>query len=88
VTPPRVIYDPDPAYTDTARKAGIHGTVPMWLVVTAAGLPEDVHVAKSLDSRLDQAAVDAVKQWKFEPAMKNGKPVAVVIAVEVNFKLY
>ena len=87
VTPPRVIYEPDPKYTDAARKTQIQGTVYLSLVVTAAGLPEYVHVARSLDSRLDQAAVDAVKQWKFEPAMKNGKPVAIVIAVEVNFKL-
>jgi len=45
-------------------------------------------VLRSLDSGLDQKAVDAVKQWKFEPAMKNGEPVAVVINVEVNFKAY
>jgi TonB family protein len=87
VTPPRVITAPDPQYTDAARKAKIHGTVALWLVVTAAGLPEYVHVARSLDSGLDQAAVDAVKQWTFEPAMKNGKPVAIAIFVEVNFKL-
>lgn len=87
VTPPRVIYEPDPKYADAARQAQSQGTVYLSLVVTAAGLPEYVHVVKSLDSRLDQKAVEAVKQWKFEPAMKNGKPVAIVIAIEVNFKL-
>lgn len=87
VTPPRAIYAPDPEYTTAAKNAKIHGTVPLWLVVTAEGLPEYVHVARSLDSGLDQAAVDAVKQWRFAPAMKNGKPVAIAIAIEVNFRL-
>jgi TonB family protein len=88
VTPPRAIYAPDPEYADAARKAKILGTVVLSLVVSAAGLPEHIRVAKSLDPGLDQEAVDAVKKWKFEPAMRSGKPVAIAIAVEVNFKGY
>jgi TonB family protein len=45
-------------------------------------------VVRPLGMGLDQKALDAVKQWKFEPAMKDGKPVAVQINVEVNFRLY
>jgi TonB family protein len=45
-------------------------------------------VARSLGMGLDQKAIEAVRQWKFEPAMKDGRPVAVQINVEVNFRLY
>jgi TonB family protein len=88
VTAPRLTYDPDPEYTDAARKAKTEGTVVLGLVVSAAGLPEYINVVRSLDSGLDKAAVDAVKQWKFEPAMKGDKPVAIHINVEVNFKAH
>ena len=86
VTPPRAIYAPDPEYTTAARNAKTLGTVYLGLVVNAAGVPEHIRVLKSLDSGLDQKAVEAVKQWKFAPAMKHGEPVAVMIAVEVNFR--
>ena len=52
------------------------------------GKPRDVRVARSLGMGLDQKAIQAVRNWKFEPAMKDGKPVAVQINVEVNFRLY
>ena len=57
-------------------------------IVGPDGHPRDVKVARSLGMGLDQKAIDAVKRWKFEPAMKDGKPVAVQINVEVNFRLY
>jgi len=47
-----------------------------------------VKVTRSLGLGLDEKAIEAVKQWKFEPAMKDGKPVAVQINVEVSFRLY
>lgn len=58
------------------------------LTVDKQGLVRDVHVTRSLDKRLDQNAIDAVKQWKFKPAVKDGKPVAVRTSVEVDFRLY
>ena len=51
-------------------------------------ISRDVKVARSLGMGLDQKAIEAVKKWKFEPALKDGKPVAVQINVEVNFRLY
>jgi TonB family protein len=57
-------------------------------VVNAQGNPEQIKVQHSLDAGLDQKAIDAVKHWEFEPAMKDGEPVAVMINVEVNFRLY
>ncbi len=54
----------------------------------ADGKPRDVKVARSLGLGLDEKAIEAVNQWKFEPAKKDGKPVAVAINVEVTFRLY
>ena len=87
VTPPRAISTPNPKYTDAARNAKVHGTVVLGLVVNAEGLPERIRIYRSLDPGLDQAAVDAVKQFKFEPAMRSGKPVSLFIILEMNFKL-
>ena len=88
VSAPRGIYTPDPQYSDEARKAKYQGTVTLWLIVGADGRPRDVKVARSLGMGLDQKAVEAVRTWKFEPALKDGHPVAVQINVEVNFRLY
>ena len=52
------------------------------------GRPHDITVARSPGMGLDQKAIEAVRNWKFEPAMKDGQPVAVQINVEVNFRLY
>ena len=87
VTPPRPIYAPDPEYTRAALDKKVHGRVLLWLIVGANGLPRNVRVVNSLDPDLDQMALDAVKQWRFDPALANGKPVPVMINVEVNYKL-
>src|SRR6266568_1971287 len=88
VSAPRVLEKPDPDYSEEARKAKYQGTVVLWLIVDSAGKPRDVRVARSLGMGLDQKAMEAVRLWKFQPAMKDGTPVAVQINVEVNFRLY
>jgi len=88
VSAPRALNTPDPDYSEEARKAKYQGTVVLWLVVDSSGRPRDVKVARSLGMGLDQKAIEAVRKWTFEPAMKDGKPVAVQINVEVNFRLY
>jgi len=88
VSAPRVIYQPDPEYSEEARKAKYQGTCVLWLVVGPDGRPRDIRVARSLGLGLDEKAIEAVKTWKFEPAKKDGTPVAVQINVEVNFRLY
>ncbi len=85
--PPRAIYSPDPAYDDASRKAKIEGTVRLQIIVTPDGNVRDAKVVKSLAEGLDKKAVETVSQWKFAPATKDGKPVAVQIAVECTFKL-
>jgi protein TonB len=88
VSPPRVLYQPDPEYTEEARKAKYQGVCVIWLIVGPDGHPRDVRVARTLGMGLDQKAIEAVRQWKFDPAKKDGKPVAVQLNVEVNFRLY
>ena len=84
----KATYAPDPEYSDQARKARYQGTVVLWLVIDADGLPQNLKVQRSLGMGLDEEAIKAVKRWRFEPAMRNGQPVPVMINVEVNFRLY
>jgi periplasmic protein TonB len=88
VSAPRVIYAPDPEYSDEARKAKYQGTVVLWAVIGADGLPKDLRVQRALGMGLDQKALEAVRRWRFEPAMKGGQPVAVQVNIELNFRLY
>jgi TonB family protein len=88
VSAPRALDTPDPEYSEEARKAKYQGTCVLWLIVGPDGKPRDVKVARALGMGLDEKAIEAVRNWKFEPAMKDGKPVAVQINVEVNFRLY
>ena len=87
VKAPRQTYAPQPEYTDKARRKHQRGTVTLKLIVGVDGRTRDVKVENSLSKELDGAAVDAVKQWKFSPATKDGEPVAVHLAVEVSFDL-
>lgn len=64
----------------------ISGTVLVALVVSSKGMPVNVHIARSVDKDIDQSAIDAVKEWRFEPARKEGKPVAVKVTVEIRFQ--
>lgn len=88
VSAPRALYSPDPEYSEEARKAKYQGTVVLWVVVGPDGRPRDIRVQRTLGMGLDEKAIEAVRTWKFEPARKDGQPVAVQINVEVNFRLY
>jgi protein TonB len=85
---PRAIYGPDPEYSEEARKAKYQGTVLLWVIVGPDGRPRDIRVQRSLGMGLDEKAIEAVRKWKFEPAMKDGHPVAVQVNIEVRFRLY
>jgi len=88
VSAPRAIATPDPEYSEEARKAKYQGVCVLMLVVGPDGKPRDIRVARQLGMGLDEKAIEAVKNWRFDPAMKDGKPVAVAINVEVSFRLY
>ena len=85
VKPPKVIYDPDPAYPEVAAKAGYDGTVVLWLVIKTDGTPDNIKVQRSIGMGLDEAAFESVRMWRFRPATLNGQPVPVMINVEINF---
>jgi periplasmic protein TonB len=88
ITPPRATYAPNPEYSDKARRAKVNGIVIVSLIVTPEGNTRDVQIVQSLTPDLDKKAVEAVKKWKFQPATKDGEPVAVRIKVETDFRLY
>ncbi len=81
-------YTVQPTYTEYARKARIEGKVILRLTVDEQGeVREDVEVLRGLDMGLTEAAVVALRQWRFEPALLDGQPVAVHWTVTVNFQL-
>jgi TonB family protein len=88
ITPPKATYQPEPEYANKARKKKIQGTVMVSIVITPEGTVRDAKVMTSLDKDLDQKALEAVSKWKFQPATKDGKPVALRTVVELNFHLY
>jgi protein TonB len=88
VSAPELIYDPEPEYSDEARKQKYQGVVLLQVIVGEDGRPRDVRIARSLGFGLDEKALEAVRQWRFEPGRMNGRAVAVVVNVQVNFRLY
>lgn len=88
ISAPQPITTPDPDYTEEARKAKTQGTCILGMIVDAEGHPRDIRVVRGLGSGLDAKAIEAVKQWRFQPALKDGRPVNVQISVEVAFRLY
>ena len=84
---PRSSLVHDPEYTKDVRDAKYEGICVLTLIVDPDGNPRDIHVVKSLGKGLDEKAIDAVKTWRFEPAMKDRKPVAVAINIQVKFQL-
>ena len=88
ISAPLPVLTPDPEYTDEARRAKTQGTCTLMLIVDGAGHPRDIRVVHGLGFGLDAKAMEAVQQWRFNPALKDGKPVTVQISIEVEFKLF
>jgi TonB family protein len=89
ISPPRQTFAPEPHFSSVAREASLEGTVTLGLVVDDQGNPRNVEILYPLGAGLDEEAVRAISTWKFKPAEGDGrKPVAVQIAVEVDFHLH
>jgi len=88
VSQPQVLFAPDPTFTEEARQAKAAGKVVVYLQVNQEGHPMHVRVVRGLGMGLDEKAVEAVRQYKFKPAMKDGHPVTVEMNVEVNFQIF
>ncbi|MGA3212118.1 MAG: energy transducer TonB [Terriglobales bacterium] len=86
VTPPKLIYAPDPPYSAEAQKKKLRGTVVLQAVIGTDGGPCSVSVVRSLGMGLDENAVATVSEWRFQPARKGGQPVATEVNVEVTFR--
>jgi TonB family protein len=87
VTAPRILRDAHPRYTSEALRARVQGVVILEGVVDATGTVIDAHVTRPLHSQLDQEALKALREWKFAPGTLDGKPVAVLVSVEMTFSL-
>ncbi len=85
ITPPRLIHQVSPEYKG-AKGVSVKGSVAVAIVVSSEGLPKDPHVLQGLDPEVDRSAVEAIRQWRFAPAQKDKKPVAVKVTVEVQFR--
>jgi TonB family protein len=89
ITLPKPIHEEKPQYTKEAMTAGIQGSVLMTVVVRKDGTVGQVDIVRSLDTDygLDESAIKAARQWRFEPGKKDGKPVAVEVTLELTFTL-
>jgi periplasmic protein TonB len=88
VTAPVVIHKVEAEFTDEARRVKYQGVASVGLIVDAQGNPEGVHVVHPLGMGLDQKAVEAVRQYKFKPAMFKGRAVPVQMVIEVDFHMF
>jgi protein TonB len=88
VSAPQVIFQVEPEFSEEARRAKVAGNVLVNLWVDEQGNPSHVRVIRGVGMGLDEKAVAAVKQYRFRPAMENGKPVLVELNIEVNFQIF
>ncbi len=87
VSQPVVLYQVEPEFSEEARKAKFSGNVEVYLWVDTDGKPSHIRVVRGVGMGLDEKAVEAVRQYRFKPAMKDGKPVQVDLYVDVNFQI-
>jgi len=88
VSAPVLISKVEPEFSEEARKAKFMGVVTVNLVVDTEGRAQNVHVIRGVGMGLDQKALEAVRQYRFKPAMENGHPVPVQVNVEVQFSIF
>ncbi len=88
VSPPIPLNKPEAEFSEEARKAKFQGTCTVGMIVGADGVPRQIRVLSSLGMGLDEKAMEVAAKYRFKPAQKDGHPVAVEIALEVDFHLY
>jgi protein TonB len=87
VSRPVVLYQVEPEFSEEARKAKFSGNVEVYIWVDTDGKPSHIRVVRGVGMGLDEKAVEAVRQYRFKPAMKDGKPVQVDLYIDVNFQI-
>ncbi len=86
--PPQGQFTPDPEMSDEARKAKYQGTVVLGVIIDSRGLVSRMWVLRALGMRLDANAMTAIRKWRFQPATLQGRPVAVELNLQTEFRLY
>lgn len=84
---PVLLYKVDPDYSEQAKKSRYEGIVLLRLIIDEDGIPRDIRVVQSLGLGLDEKAIEAVRHWRFQPGVKDGRAVSVDANVEVSFRL-
>ncbi|HTL02702.1 MAG TPA: TonB family protein [Vicinamibacterales bacterium] len=87
VSMPKLLHEVKPKYTPEAMQAKVAGTVIMECIVQPTGVCEDVYVTKPLDPGLDREAVNSLHSWRFQPGERLGKPVPVLVTIQMSFTL-
>ena len=87
VTPPKLLSKIEPEYTEEARLAKYQGTAVLYVEIGTDGVARNIQVARGLGLGLDDNAVSAITNWRFQPGTKDGAPVPVMATIEVNFRL-
>ncbi len=87
VEPPTLVSQVKPDYTEDARRRGVSGDVLMTVVVLRDGSVADIHVMHGLGYGLDERAVEAVRQWRFNAGRRHGLPVDVQVEIAIEFRL-
>jgi protein TonB len=87
ITPPFVISRVTPVYPELARRARLEGKVFLEAVVTKDGAVQEIRELRSSNRMFTEAAIAAVSQWRYQPALMDGRPVAVYITIVVSFDL-
>jgi len=88
VSAPVVLKQAEPEFSEQARKAKVNGNVLVHLIVDERGLPQDIKVVRGIGMGLDENAVEAVKKYRFKPAMREGIPVKVEMNIQINFQIF
>jgi len=88
VRPPKLIHNVEPEFSEDARRMKISGNVQVYLWVDENGNPSHVVVVRPAGMGLDEKAIEAVKQYHFSPALRDGKPITVDIYIDVNFQIF
>jgi protein TonB len=88
VRDPVLIHSVEPEFSEDARKHKFSGNVQVYLWVDELGNPSHIRVVRGVGMGLDEKAVEAVRQYKFKPAMKDGKPVKVDMYIDVDFRIF
>ena len=88
VSAPQLVHSVEPEFSEDARRQNFQGSVSIKLIVDSQGNPQDVRLLSHLGMGLDEKAIEAVRQYRFRPAMYQGHAVSVQIVIDVDFHLH